>query len=90
MSQSIKNTPAMQKKKKKHTEEMWIRSLGREDPLEEETATHSSNLDWKIPWTEEPGRLQPMQLPRVTQACIDQQGEHCLYQPALWLDVARD
>ena len=56
MSQSIKNTPAMQKKTK-NPEEMWIRSLGREDPLEEETATHSSNLDWKIPWTEEPDRL---------------------------------
>ena len=37
---------------------MWIQSLGREDPLEEEIATHSSNLDWKIPWTEEPGSLQ--------------------------------
>ena len=37
--------------------ETWVRSLGREDPLEEEMATHSSTLDWKIPWTEEPGRL---------------------------------
>ena len=36
----------------------WVRSLGWEDPLEEEMATHSSILDWRIPWTEEPGRLQ--------------------------------
>ena len=40
--------------------ETWVRSLGRKDPLEKETATHSSNLAWKIPWTEEPGRLQSM------------------------------
>ena len=39
---------------------MWARSLGQEDPLEKEIATHSSTLAWKIPWTEEPGRLQPM------------------------------
>ena len=36
----------------------WIQSLGREDPLEKEMATHSSTLTWKIPWTEEPGGLQ--------------------------------
>jgi len=39
-------------------QETWIQSLGREDPLEKEMATHSSILAWKIPWTEEPGRLQ--------------------------------
>ena len=38
--------------------ETWIRSLGREDPLEKEMATHSRTLAWKIPWMEEPGRLQ--------------------------------
>ena len=38
--------------------ETWVRSLGREDPLEKEMATHSSTIAWKIPWTEEPGRLQ--------------------------------
>ena len=38
------------------TQEMLVRSLGREDPLEEEMATHSSILAWRIPWTEEPGR----------------------------------
>ena len=47
------------------TQETWIQSLGREDPLEEEMATHSSTLAWDIPWTEEPGRLQSMGLQRV-------------------------
>ena len=42
------------------TQEMWVRSLGWEDPLEEEMVTHSSILAWKIPWTEEPGGLQSM------------------------------
>ena len=37
--------------------ETWVRSLGQEDPLEKEMAAHSSTLAWKIPWTEEPGRL---------------------------------
>ena len=39
---------------------MWVQSLGREDPQEEEMTTHSSILAWRIPWTEEPGRLQSM------------------------------
>ena len=43
-------------------QETWVRSLGQEDPLEKEMATHSSNLTRKIPWTEEPGGLQSMQL----------------------------
>ena len=43
----------------------WVQSLGQEDPLEKEMATHSSILAWKIPWTEEPGRLQSMGLQRV-------------------------
>ena len=45
--------------------ETWVWSLGREDPLEKEMATHSSNLAWRIPWTEEPGRLQSTGLQRV-------------------------
>ena len=49
-TQTVKNLPAMQ--------EIWVGSLGREDPLEEETETHSSILAWEIPWTEAPGRLQ--------------------------------
>ena len=48
----VKNLPAMQ--------ETWVRSLGQEDPLEKEMATHSSILAWRIPWTEEPDRLQFM------------------------------
>ena len=45
--------------------ETQFQSLGQEDPLEEEMATHSSILAWKIPWTEEPGGLQSMGLQRV-------------------------
>ena len=45
--------------------ETWVRSLGREDPLEEGMATHSRILVWEIPWTEEPGGLQPLRLQRV-------------------------
>ena len=48
----IKNLPAMQ--------ETWVQSLGREDPLEKEMATHSSILTRRISWTEEPGRLLSM------------------------------
>ena len=52
----VKNLPAMQER---------IRSLGQEDPLEEEMSTHSSILAWRIPWTEEPGGLQSMRSQRV-------------------------
>ena len=45
--------------------ETWVRFLGREGPLEKEMAIHSSTLVWKIPWTEEPDRLQSMGLQRV-------------------------
>ena len=55
MAHQVKNPPAMQE-----TQEMWVRSLRQEDPLEKEMAAHSSILDWEIPWTEEPGRLQSM------------------------------
>ena len=50
----VKNPPAMQ--------ETWVRSQRQEDPLEKEIATQSSILAWEIPWTEEPVRLQSMQL----------------------------
>ena len=53
------------------TEEMWVWSLGQEDPLEEEMATHSSTLAWRIPWTEEPGGLQPMGLQRVNDRAYE-------------------
>ena len=45
--------------------ESWVQSLGREDPLEKEMAIYSSTIAWKIPWTEEPGRLQSMGSQRV-------------------------
>ena len=45
--------------------ETWFQSLGQEDPLEKEMATHSSTLAWKMPWMEKPGRLQSMGLQRV-------------------------
>ena len=45
--------------------ETWVQALGLEDPLEKEMAIHSSTLTWKIPWTEEPGRVQSMGLKRV-------------------------
>ena len=48
-------------------QENWVRSLGWEDPLDKEMATHSSILAWKIPWTEEPGRLQSMGSQRVNE-----------------------
>ena len=46
-------------------QETWVQSLGREDPLEKGMATHSSVLVWRLPWTEEPGRLQSTGSPRV-------------------------
>ena len=54
MAQLVKNPPVMS--------ETWVLSLGWEDPLEKETATHSSVLAWKIPWTEQHDRLQSMSL----------------------------
>ena len=57
MAQRVKRLPAMQ--------ETWVRSLGGEDPLEKEMATHSSILAWEIPWTEKPGGLQSMESQRV-------------------------
>ena len=57
MAQTVKRLPVVR--------ETRVRSLGWEDPPEKEMATHSSTLAWKIPWTEEPGRLQPTGLQRV-------------------------
>ena len=57
VAQMVKNPPAMR--------EIWFRSLGWEDPLEESMATHSSILAWRIPWTEEPGGLQSMGLQKA-------------------------
>ena len=57
IAQSVKNLPEMQ--------ETWVRFLGREDPLEKEMVTHFSTLAWKIPWMEEPSRVQSMESQRV-------------------------
>ena len=57
VAQRLKRLPGML--------ETQVRSLGKEDPLEKEMATHSSTLAWRIPWREEPGRLQPMGSQRV-------------------------
>ena len=57
VAQRLKRLPGMQ--------ETWVRSLGQEDPLEKEMATHSSILAWRIPWREEPGRLQSTRSQRV-------------------------
>ena len=57
MAQTVKRLPTMQ--------ETGVQSLGREDPLEKEMATHSGTLAWKIPWMEERGRLQSMRSQRV-------------------------
>ena len=51
-------------------QERWVQSLGREDPLEEEMATHSSVPAWRIPWTEEPGGLQFIGLQRVRHSQV--------------------
>ena len=59
MAQTVKNSPVM--------EETWVRSLNQEDPLEKGLATHSSIPARRIPWTEEPGRLQSRGLQRVKQ-----------------------
>ena len=64
--------------------ETWVQSLGQEDPLEKEMATHSSTLAWKIPWTEEPGRLQSTMewLPLITSGMQ--------MTPLLWQKVKRN
>ena len=57
VTQTVKHLAAMQK--------TWVQSLGQGDPLEKEIATHSSTLAWRIPWTEDPGRLQSVGSQRV-------------------------
>ena len=59
-SSAVKNPPAIQE-----PQETWVQSLGQEDSMEEGMANHSSILTWRIPWTEEPGRLQLTGLQRV-------------------------
>ena len=73
VAQRLKHLPAMW--------ETWVWSLGREDPLEKEMATHSSILAWRIPWTEEPGGLQSTGLQRVGHDWAT--SLHLKYQDAL-------
>ena len=68
-STEVKNLPA-------NAKDARVESLRQEDPLEEETATHSSTLAWKIPWTEEPGRLQSTSSQRTEH---DQVHKHMFY-----------
>ena len=77
----VKNPPAKQ--------EMWVRSLGQEVLLEKEMATHSSILAWRIPWTEEPGRLQSMRLQRIGHDLVTKQQQHTSFhrgsRAAFWM-----
>ena len=68
MTQIVKNLAAMQ--------ETWVQSLDQEDPLEEEMETHSSILSWRIPWTEEPGRLQSLGLQKVRHSYVTNTHTH--------------
>ena len=69
----VKRLPAVQ--------ETWVQSLGGEDPLEKEMATHSSTLAWKIPWTEEPGRPWGRKESEMTERL------HFLLNESLVLDI---
>ena len=71
MAQTVKHLPAVW--------ETQVPSLGWEDPLEKEMATHSSTLAWKIPWTEEPGRLQSMGSQRVGHDSATSLSLSCLF-----------
>ena len=75
-AQTVKNLRAMR--------ETWVWSLGREDPLEEEMATHPSILVWRIPWTEEPGRLESMGSQRVRHDLVSCA---CTHTHARTLDI---
>ena len=77
VAQTIKNLPAM--------EETWVWSLGQEDLLEKEMATHSSMLAWRIPWTEEPRGLQSMGSQRVGQDLATKSPLPCLLHEYLQL-----
>ena len=78
MAQMVKNAPAMQ--------ETWVQSPGGEDPLKKGMATHSSILTWRIPWTEEPGRLQSMGSQTVEHNFQIRKGvrQGCILSPCLF------
>ena len=74
VAQTVKNMPAMQ--------ETWVQALGWENSLEKRMATHSSSLAWRIPWTEEPGGLQPIVSQRVRHDWVGS-GRFIFYRPSL-------
>ena len=75
---AVKNPPAKQERR--------VQSLGREDLLEKEMATHSSILAWEIPWTEEPGGLQSKGLQRVRHDSVTKQQQQIMIKYTLWKD----
>ena len=77
-----KNPPAMWK--------TWVQSLGWEDPLEEDMATHSSTLAWRIPWTEEPGELQSMGSQRVRHDWSDLAHTHNTFDHLYWKETTQE
>ena len=76
----IMNLPPVQE-----TQEMWVRSLGREDPLEEEMTTHYNILAWEIPWTEEPDGLQFMGLQKVKQDLVTARAHIAYYTTIVYV-----
>ena len=85
VAQRLKCLPGMR--------ETWVQTLGQEDPLEKETATPSSTLAWRIPWREEPGRLQSMGLQRVRRdftfsLSVSSVTQSCPTSATLWI-IAR-
>ena len=76
IAESVKNMPAMQ--------ETWVQFLGQEDPLEKEMSTHSHILAWRIPWTEETGRLQSIGSQRVRHSLATKQQFYLLFVALPW------
>ena len=83
---SIEQVPLVTQKVKRLStmRETWVRSLGREDALEKEMATHSSTLAWKIPWMGDPGRLQFMRLQRVRHDWATSLSLSLLFKSIFW------
>ena len=79
--QLVKNPSAMQ--------EMWIWSLGQENPLEQRMASHSSLLPWRIPWAEEPDRLQSMGLQCLTHTHTHTHIPTDMVHIFLWIELSR-
>ena len=82
VAQTVKRLPTMW--------ETWVQSLGREDPLEKDMATHSSIRAGKIPWMEEPRRLQSMGSPRLRLDCVISLHFTSLLRPVLMLLLHKD